>query len=100
MLILAASEWQIRKNGVIDNLAVRRAKVYVGQAVHLVVVEGLLKVTEVVLPGLKITKFIVIVRQVLHIIQRNDAVNVVHLCGKYQESKDDYLQKIVHWFED
>lgn len=38
--------------------------------------------------------------RVLHIIQRNDAVNVVHLCGKYQESKDDYLQKIVHWFED
>ena len=43
------SRIQIRKNGVIDNLAVRRAKVYVGQAVHLVVVEGLLKVAEVVL---------------------------------------------------
>ena len=36
---------------VIDNLAVRRAKVYVGQAVHLVVEEGLLKVAEVVLPA-------------------------------------------------
>ena len=43
------SRIQIRKNGVIDNLAVRRAKVYVGQAVHLVVVEGLLQVAEVVL---------------------------------------------------
>ena len=43
------SRIQIRKNGVVDDLAVRRAKVYVGQAVHLVVVEGLLKVAEVVL---------------------------------------------------
>ena len=34
---------------VVDDLAVRRAKVYVGQAVHLVVVEGLLKIAEVVL---------------------------------------------------
>ena len=34
---------------VVDDLAVGRAKVYVGQTVHLVVVEGLLKVTEVVL---------------------------------------------------
>ena len=43
------SRIQIRKNGVIDNLAMRRAKVYVGQAVHLVVMEGLLQVAEVVL---------------------------------------------------
>ena len=48
-----AAQW------VVDDLAVGVAKVYVGQAVHLVVVEGLLKVTEVVLSGLKITKFIV-----------------------------------------
>ena len=34
---------------VVDDLAVGVAEVYVGQTVHLVVVEGLLKVTEVVL---------------------------------------------------
>jgi len=34
---------------VVDDLAVRRAKVYVGQAVHVVVVEGFLQVAEVVL---------------------------------------------------
>ena len=47
------SRIQIRKNGVIDDLAVRRAKVYVGQAVHFVVVEGLPKVADYVISHYK-----------------------------------------------